>query len=76
VFTDRHALGLPHTGAFDDIMYSFQYGGDLIEYFGRYRRLLKSRADIRRNPGMSQGDRQSLACAWHPDRTGVGKLHV
>src|SRR5579872_5186117 len=24
-----HALGLPHTGNFDDIMYSFQFGGDI-----------------------------------------------
>src|ERR1700689_5535853 len=26
-----HALGLAHTRAFDDIMYSFQYGGDIEE---------------------------------------------
>ena len=41
-----HALGLSHTSAFPDIMYSFQFGGDIPEYFGRYRRLLKNRADI------------------------------
>ena len=29
-----HALGLSHTAVFDDIMYSFQYGGDIPEYFG------------------------------------------
>ena len=33
-----HALGLSHTAVFADIMYSFQYGGDIEEYFGRYRR--------------------------------------
>src|SRR6516164_11058843 len=33
-----HALGLRHTDQFDDIMYSFQFGGDIPEYFGRYRR--------------------------------------
>jgi hypothetical protein len=55
-----HALGLPHTAEFADIMYSFQYGGDLAEYFGRYRRLLKSRGDIRKNAGMSDADRRSL----------------
>jgi hypothetical protein len=56
-----HALGLPHTAAFDDIMYSFQYGGDIPEYFGRYRRKLRARDDIHRNPGMSEADRKHLA---------------
>lgn len=55
-----HALGLPHTAAFADIMYSFQFGGDIEEYFGRYRRLLSSRADIRKHPGMSDADRKQL----------------
>lgn len=41
-----HALGLAHTDNFRDIMYSFQFGGDFVEYFDRYRRQLKSRADI------------------------------
>jgi hypothetical protein len=55
-----HALGLSHTGVFDDIMYSFQYGGDFNEYFGRYRRKLATRADIAKNPGMSAADRARL----------------
>lgn len=55
-----HALGLPHTAAFEDIMYSFQYGGDIQEYFGRYRRRVVSRADIRQNSGMSDADRARL----------------
>jgi hypothetical protein len=55
-----HALGLAHTDVFDDIMYSFQYGGDIPEYFGRYRRRLQSRDDIRKNSGMSEGDRKHL----------------
>lgn len=55
-----HALGLPHTRAFPDIMYSFQYGGDIDEYFGRYRRLLTTREDIRKNAGMSPADRTAL----------------
>ena len=25
-----HALGLPHTAAFADIMYTFRYGGDIV----------------------------------------------
>jgi Matrixin len=51
-----HAFGLEHTADFRDIMYSFQYGGDIVEYFSRYRRLLKSRDDIARASGMSQTD--------------------
>ncbi len=56
-----HALGLDHTANFADIMYSFQYGGDISEYFGRYRRQLASRADIPRHAGMSDYDRRRLA---------------
>ena len=58
-----HALGLSHTAVFDDIMYSFQYGGDIPEYFGRYRRKLRSRDDIRENAGMSEADRKHLLAA-------------
>jgi hypothetical protein len=56
-----HALGLSHTSAFADIMYSFQYGGDIAEYFGRYRRQLTSRADIPKYSGTSGADRRRLA---------------
>ena len=55
-----HALGLAHTANFDDIMYSFQFGGDIPEYFGRYRRKLKAREDIRQYSGMSVADKQHL----------------
>ncbi len=58
-----HALGLSHTAVFDDIMYSFQYGGDIPEYFGRYRRRLQNRDDIRKNSGMSEADRKHLLAA-------------
>ena len=33
-----HALGLAHTADFDDVMYFFGLGGDIGEFFGRYRR--------------------------------------
>lgn len=56
-----HALGLTHTADFADIMYSFQYGGDIGEYFARYRRQLSTREDIRRHAGISEHDRQRLA---------------
>jgi len=55
-----HALGLSHTAAFDDIMYSFQYGGDIPEYFGRYRRQLATRDDIPKHAGPSAADRRRL----------------
>jgi hypothetical protein len=55
-----HALGLPHTSAFADIMYNFQYGGDITEYFARYRRRLRTREDIRGNDGLSPADRQAI----------------
>ena len=55
-----HALGLVHTDQFADIMYSFQFGGDIGEYFGRYRRKLRSREDIRNNSGLSDADRAQL----------------
>jgi len=59
-----HALGLEHTAKFADIMYSFQYGGDITEYFGRYRRLLESRKDIAKHAGMSDDDRRQLAAIF------------
>jgi hypothetical protein len=53
-----HALGLPHTRANADIMYSFEYGGNVAEYFGKYRRKLRERQDIAENPGLSPDDQR------------------
>lgn len=58
-----HALGLAHTAGFADIMYNFRYGGDITEYFSRYRRRLKVRADIAGNSGLSAADREALLAA-------------
>lgn len=58
-----HAMGLAHTAGFEDIMYNFQYGGDIAEYFGRYRRRLKARADIAGHSGLSKNDETRLALA-------------
>jgi hypothetical protein len=55
-----HGLGLAHTREFADIMYSFQFGGDIDEYFGRYRRQLTRREDIPKHSGMSPADRDAL----------------
>lgn len=51
-----HALGLEHTRDFRDIMYYFGYGGDVVEYFSRYRAQLRSRNDIAAVSGLSNAD--------------------
>jgi hypothetical protein len=61
-----HAIGLLHTANFADIMYSFQYGGDIANYFGRYRRKLAAREDIRKNSGISSSDRANLLTLLTP----------
>jgi len=55
-----HALGLQHTRNFADIMYTFGYGGDIVEYFQRYRRQLLTRADIPAHSGISDYDRATM----------------
>ena len=55
-----HALGLSHTSDFRDIMYFFGYGGDIVQYFGRYREQLRARNDIARVSGLSAGDLNRL----------------
>ncbi len=61
-----HALGLAHTAEFADVMYSFGYGGDITEFFARYRRTLGERRDIRSSAGLSAGDREQLATLYGP----------
>lgn len=51
-----HGIGLLHTADYQDIMYSFQYGGDIPAYFGRYRRRLQSRASIASTDALSAAD--------------------
>src|SRR5215471_5811838 len=48
-----HAIGLQHTRKFDDIMYYFGYGGEITDYFMRYRSKLQSRTDIPKFSGLS-----------------------
>ena len=55
-----HALGLVHTATFDDVMYFFGYGGDIVQFFGRYRERLHRRADIADFAGVSAGDLEQL----------------
>jgi hypothetical protein len=59
-----HALGLEHTRDFRDIMYYFGYGGDIAEYFGRYRRRLSSRTDIATASGLSDADTQRVRAMY------------
>lgn len=58
-----HALGLMHTADQRDIMYFFGYGGDIVEYFARYRRQLRERSDIRSISGLSASDIERLMAA-------------
>jgi len=51
-----HAVGLQHTAKFEDIMYYFGYGGNIVDYFMRYRSKLQSRADIAKYSGLSAND--------------------
>jgi hypothetical protein len=51
-----HALGLEHTATYADIMFFFGYGGDIPGFFSRYRKQLKSRADIQNVSGLSAED--------------------
>jgi hypothetical protein len=60
-----HAIGLPHTREFQDIMYSFAYGGDFVAYFMRYRDKLKSRDDIAKASGLSPSDVAVLRSLYH-----------
>jgi hypothetical protein len=51
-----HALGLDHTAEYADIMFFFGYGGDIPNYFQRYRRQLQKREDIAGHWGLSDAD--------------------
>ena len=59
-----HALGLPHTSDIRDIMYSFAHGGDIVEYFARYRRQLKTRTDLRSVSPFSAADVQQVRALY------------
>jgi hypothetical protein len=59
-----HAVGLAHTSNFPDIMYFFGYGGDVVEYFERYRRQLRFRDDIAATSGLSAADVSRLKAMY------------
>ena len=59
-----HALGLGHTAEYADIMYAFGFGGDIEEYFMRYRRNLEDRSDIEGETGLSRWDRKHIRALY------------
>jgi hypothetical protein len=59
-----HALGLVHTRDLQDVMYFFGYGGDIGEFFGRYRAQLHARGDIAAMSGLSTGDVSQLKARY------------
>ncbi len=65
-----HALGLPHTRAFGDAMYSFEYGGNILDFFGRYRKKLQTREDIQKFSGLSTEDGRRLLAIYNLNNTG------
>jgi hypothetical protein len=61
-----HALGLPHTNSFDDIMYAFRRPDDGERYFGAFQRRLGSADDIGtpRATGLSPADTFALQALY------------
>jgi hypothetical protein len=57
-------MGLGHTAAYDDIMYFFGFGGDIPGFFTRYRRQLRTRADIQRLSGLSTADERRVRALY------------
>jgi hypothetical protein len=55
-----HAFGLIHTRTFADIMYSFQWGGNLVAYFTRFREQLHDPEGVRTADPFSEGDRAAF----------------
>ena len=66
-----HALGLEHTADYEDIMFFFGYGGDIPNYFQRYRRKLQRREDIPRNWGLSESDIRRIRQLYPAAKAGL-----
>jgi hypothetical protein len=59
-----HALGLAHTAEYADIMYAFGFGGDIEEYFMRYRRRIQQRPEIQAQSALSESDRARVRAIY------------
>ena len=55
-----HALGPVHTREYEDIMYSFEFGGDFAAYFDRYRKKLQSMDDMKKQSPFSANDLRQI----------------
>jgi hypothetical protein len=58
--------GLEHTANYDDIMFFFGYGGDILNYFERYRQKLQKREDIAQHWGLSESDIRRIRQLYPP----------
>jgi hypothetical protein len=47
-------------------MYFFGYGGNIPEFFGRYRDQLRLRSDIAANAGVSESDSARVRAMYAP----------
>jgi predicted Zn-dependent protease len=68
-----HALGLEHTADYEDIMFFFGYGGDILNYFMRYRRKIHRREDISQHWGLSEEDIRRVRRLYLPSRAAPPK---
>ena len=59
-----HAIGLTHTSDFRDVMYFFGYGGNIFQFFNRYREQLRFRSDIGAEAGVSEMDVSRLKAIY------------
>ena len=51
-----YAIGLSHTAHYDDIMFFFGHGGNIVKFFRRYQDKLTRREDIASVSGLSTTD--------------------
>jgi matrixin len=61
-----HTLGLEHTANYEDIMFFFGYGGDILNYFQRYRQKIQKRDDIAAHMGLSELDIRRIRQLYPP----------
>ncbi len=61
-----HALGLEHTANYEDIMFFFGYGGDILNYFQRYRQKIQKRENIALHWGLSEPDIRRIRQLYPP----------
>ena len=51
-------------------MYSFEYGGNILDFFGRYRKKLQTREDIQKVSGLSSEDERRLMAIYNVNQHG------